>query len=1051
MAKIGEYRLRIFDLLYEKPICEYTAITEKKKQNNVLILGTGWTGNEAFKAAFWAGQALDTELNITVASQNALDYKKQVLSTKTGAYLPALKKYTQQKRYANLKFVNLDIKEGVDAVGLTPLDFAANRYTYIIVALGNAQNNWLAASELITQISEAHSGRGFSEDKVLVNVFDEFSDCIDEEERELLSEHGKENGIEVHFFGSRSITGSELERIARNVNFSYAMKYDQRIPKEEADRQFEESRIDEFAKAPLDYEVGDVSVAANFLGAAYAADSSFASAVHIPVKLAMCQEEDQEKNPLTVLKEAIQKKNTFYWRLVALEHRRWNAYMVMRGFRAPSLQEEECMLYQNGNTHQDKQHRLHLCLCDCGEQSALKNNFDRQYALWKAKKCPADFPSELDRASLRAHQLTEKLTQQIQEETIFEKIKGNAMEYINLRRAVLKLLNDEENSLVLYEKSLEEAKNYAVSVSEEELVKLKEIDRILAPVKIRNARMDFFSLDEQLLEMLPFALWYEKKYRTVITISDGMSTTTHDVIVPTLFCAQDAIFMGKAVNSKRYQKAITTYFEHRGGNTHSQFISLPVMDMDILYESLEQQIEKYGHHDLVINCVPNKGCDAALAVGRLIEKYPGEINAVQYIPEKGIVSFCADKNIGVGLDNKSFSLSEYIGLMGGRVTNEYKNLYNSQEYETLVELFRSYCEPTRYTKSNGKTGSFNTWACVTEFLSHIGKDKELEKGLKLEAEGEEQHYSGKFKKDVFKNSLIENTVSQLQNYRIIQNYCEYKEQDTVWVDFDYVNPEIGDLLQNFEQGRITEEDTYKSLKFIPLSGGLKISNRLVRNVPILKPEETEAHRKVKLKFLQELLQRGYIKNLSVNADDTASFAFKDEAIMHLMKIQGAVFELVVYYLMRESGQFDDVETGVKIAWDTEDTLPEQMLMEATGASKTFGYSVYIKARTELFQRMEFRGGQSVKNEIDIIALKGMNAIMVSCKTSDSGNIQWIYEIKAVSEHFQSTGVLALVTDYTNKSKTAFMERAKQMGVRLWGTETLWEKERLCKDIVKMIR
>lgn len=113
------------------------------------------------------------------------------------------------------------------------------------------------------------------------------------------------------------------------------------------------------------------------------------------------------------------------------------------------------------------------------------------------------------------------------------------------------------------------------------------------------------------MEMLPFALWYEKKYRTVITISDGMSTTTHDVIVPTLFCAQDAIFMGKAVNSKRYQKAITTYFEHRGGNTHSQFISLPVMDMDILYESLEQQIEKYGHHDLVINCVPNKGCDAA--------------------------------------------------------------------------------------------------------------------------------------------------------------------------------------------------------------------------------------------------------------------------------------------------------------------------------------------------------------------------------------------------------------------------------------------------------
>ena len=86
MAKMGVYRLRIYDLLYEKPICNYAESTGKKKQSNVLILGTGWTGNEAFKAAFWAGQALDTELNITVASQNATAYKEQVLSTKSCFY-----------------------------------------------------------------------------------------------------------------------------------------------------------------------------------------------------------------------------------------------------------------------------------------------------------------------------------------------------------------------------------------------------------------------------------------------------------------------------------------------------------------------------------------------------------------------------------------------------------------------------------------------------------------------------------------------------------------------------------------------------------------------------------------------------------------------------------------------------------------------------------------------------------------------------------------------------------------------------------------------------
>ena len=76
MAKIGEYRLKVYNLLYKKPICKYAVTAGKKKQSNVLILGTGWIGNEAFKAAFWAGQAIDTELNITVAARNASAYKE---------------------------------------------------------------------------------------------------------------------------------------------------------------------------------------------------------------------------------------------------------------------------------------------------------------------------------------------------------------------------------------------------------------------------------------------------------------------------------------------------------------------------------------------------------------------------------------------------------------------------------------------------------------------------------------------------------------------------------------------------------------------------------------------------------------------------------------------------------------------------------------------------------------------------------------------------------------------------------------------------------------
>lgn len=169
------------------------------------------------------------------------------------------------------------------------------------------------------------------------------------------------------------------------------------------------------------------------------------------------------------------------------------------------------------------------------------------------------------------------------------------------------------------------------------------------------------------------------------------------------------MFIGKAVNSRKYQNAIEKYFESRGSNTAPEFITLSAMDVESIYTCLEEQLVKYGHHDIIINCVPNWGYDAALAIGRLMEKYSGNINAVQYLQNMAIISFSTDKNVGVGLDDKNFSLAEYIQLMGGRIANEYAGLYDSSEYESIMALFKKYCEPTRLKGVGGKAqGSFNT-------------------------------------------------------------------------------------------------------------------------------------------------------------------------------------------------------------------------------------------------------------------------------------------------------------------------------------------------------
>lgn len=121
MPSLGENRLKIYNLLYNKPLFDYMQNDNDGNQEiNVLILGNGWVGNEAFKAVFWCGQYPDTKLNITIASENAKDYEVAIKET-----LPALKRFanfngenTNKKSYANIFIKNVSF-EKIIGVGIT--------------------------------------------------------------------------------------------------------------------------------------------------------------------------------------------------------------------------------------------------------------------------------------------------------------------------------------------------------------------------------------------------------------------------------------------------------------------------------------------------------------------------------------------------------------------------------------------------------------------------------------------------------------------------------------------------------------------------------------------------------------------------------------------------------------------------------------------------------------------------------------------------------------------------------------------------------------------
>lgn len=1045
MVKIGKYRLKAYELLYSTPLSDYVEQTSKNKSYNVLIVGNGWMGNEIFKAVFWDGQSVDGNLNITVASQNAKEYGRQAMSTKDGACMPAFKMYAQDKSYANLRFVNINVEDGLNEEEILALEFNNYKYNYIVVSLGDAENNWIAASELIAQIGKSkQNGKDYS-GKIIINVFNEFSYDMDKDDQESLVRDGNNVGIQVQFFGDNVVeTSKELDRIARNINFAYAMKYDQRSNKKKVDAEFDESLKNEFLKSPMDYEIGDLRVISNFIGADYTADSSFAAAVHIPMKLRMCKEFFPDGEPLDTLKEAIYKKDHLYQKLAVLEHRRWNAYMITRGFRVPTIKEETELLYHEENKHQDKTRRLHICICDASEKSVLENKFDKVYQEWRKKKYPKDFPSELDRASLRVHQLTGELSRKIDIEKVVAEIKGDCAEYSNLRNSIIKLANDEDHSLVLYQRTFDEAKMYAKTVSEQEEHILDMVDKQLTPMKVYNARTDFFSLDRQLIEMLPFALWFGVKYKTIITVTDGSTTATSDVIIPTLFCAENAVYIGKNVGSGRYKKVIESYFISRGQNTKPSFISTSDMDIDTLYECIESQIEIFGAQNVVINCVPNRSYDAALAIGKLMGKYSDEINVVQYLHNKGIVSYSKDKNIGVGMNNKSYSVSEFIQLMGGSVVNEYSPLYDTSRYDTLVKFFQNYCDSITFNDGD-KTKIFNPWGQMTRLFSKIAKDYVLEDHNSLDSERVETMYCGQFSKDIFLYCQIGKTLKSLEEYRIIWNYVEKYQDRLVEIQFDCNDLELITLLQNFEKPNSDINDKYKTLKFIPWNGGLKVANRRVSHAELYNSDEHQRVIHKKIAFMQDLERYGYIEKLVIEEDGYMSFIFRNEETMHLLKTQGLALELIIYHFMRESGVFNDCETGVKISWNAEQEQPEEVLLKELNDHKLNGYKAYRKKRMELLEEHK-RENKGVTNEIDVIGVKGMSSVMVSCKTSINNTMQWLYEIRSISEKFQSSGVMAISSNYSDKKQSPFKKRAEEMGIPVWGVETLWNQKEMKKAL-----
>jgi len=154
-------------------------------------------------------------------------------------------------------------------------------------------------------------------------------------------------------------------------------------------------------------------------------------------------------------------------------------------------------------------------------------------------------------------------------------------------------------------------------------------------------------------------------------------------------------------------------------------------------------------------------------------------------------------------------------------------------------------------------------------------------------------------------------------------------------------------------------------------------------------------------LFQALAEAGLILNLEIRSE-SIRFRFPDETLRFWLRDIGAVLELQVYRACLAAGCFDDVVLSAVVNWQSGE----------------------IKS-------------DSVSNEIDVMAVRGIRPIFISCKTSDV-HTEALNELSILRERFGGHYSRAiLVTSGTaSRSRATMRNRATKLGIELIEWEDL---------------
>lgn len=383
----------IMDLLTKIPLFEPLIGRPKKDDGThdlvVSIIGAGGLGMEMFLNTYWIGQMLDCNLIVNVYSQEPkedfearLDHiNPEILeTTKPGnkhLYIDSNGKRVS-KPYCTVNYVQCQLGSG----DLKTIAKGVEESDYCLVALGSDMDNIDMAARVRRCVGEYHITHQDARTVIAYVVYDpKTAEVLNREKRHTHIEKGGTDvfmqaiGTLQEVYSLRNVFMADVAEGAESAHKAYQAIRNLGNRKKENLNRFKKSTVYEYWAniARVEHEPYKLYSTGKLENSLFTCQSD--------AELAEKRnEESQKARQILGLDQPDAEYTRLIHRMAWLEHRRWNAFTRIMGYRSTKLLES---YYSYKQSHKFMELRLHPCLVECDE-AGIRSGLDEElYPIWK--------------------------------------------------------------------------------------------------------------------------------------------------------------------------------------------------------------------------------------------------------------------------------------------------------------------------------------------------------------------------------------------------------------------------------------------------------------------------------------------------------------------------------------------------------------------------------------------------------------------------------------------------------------------------------------------